>query len=47
MKKIKTNNGMYGIVVGKNNDLKNDFITAKLMRDSFTSVAGEKVFAKY
>jgi hypothetical protein len=41
---------MYGIVIGKNNNLNIDHITAKLMHEnfSFTSdVFGEKVFVKF
>ena len=43
----KTNRSMYGIVVGKNNNLKIDYITANLIYEKSyftTNVFGEKVF---
>lgn len=49
-KKIKTNKGMYGILVGKNPDLEFDHIHADLYSGefSFTSdLSDDEVFVKY
>lgn len=48
--KIKTNNGMYGILVGKNPDLKIDYIKADSYYGDFnfkSNVNGDEKFVRY
>jgi hypothetical protein len=48
--KIKTNQGMYGILIGKNPNLKIDHISVKLMHEEIgftTDVSKDEKFVKY
>lgn len=48
--KIKTNKGMYGILVGKNPDLQIDHVKANLYHESFnftSNVSDDEKFVKY